>query len=188
MIKQKYDWLTRPQPGHLVQFYQSDKELLEQLASFIGTGVRKNDACVVIATKDHVQGLTLMLLRRDIDVTAAKLNGTLTIFDAGKTLDLFMVDGMPDKALFDSVIGRTIKNISLSGNPIRAYGEMVALLWNIGNKDAVIALENLWNDLAEKYDFALFCAYPMLHFVMHGEELNEIRECHNVNLTGTARV
>jgi hypothetical protein len=38
---------------------------------------------------------------------------------------------------------------------------MVAVLWDEGNVTAAIALEDLWNDLATRYPFSLFCAYPM---------------------------
>jgi PAS domain S-box-containing protein len=41
------------------------------------------------------------------------------------------------------------------------FGEMVASLWRAGRHAAAIELEELWNRLAEKYDFRLLCAYPM---------------------------
>ena len=47
---------------------------------------------------------------------------------------------------------------------VRVYGEMVALLWAAGDTDAAIALEGLWNELAETHEFALLCAYPMSAF------------------------
>jgi anti-sigma regulatory factor (Ser/Thr protein kinase) len=37
---------------------------------------------------------------------------------------------------------------------------MVALLWDEGNVPGAIALESLWNDLAEHHRFTLLCAYP----------------------------
>jgi len=44
---------------------------------------------------------------------------------------------------------------------IVVFGEMVALLWRDGRHEAAVRLEELWNDLARKYDFSLFCAYPV---------------------------
>lgn len=47
------------------------------------------------------------------------------------------------------------------GGPVRAYGEMVALLWNQGLVTAAIELESLWNGLGRAEAFSLFCAYPL---------------------------
>ncbi len=47
---------------------------------------------------------------------------------------------------------------------IRAYGEMVDVLWKQGKADAAIRLEMLWNMLAQRYGFALLCGYSMGNF------------------------
>ena len=47
-----------------------------------------------------------------------------------------------------------------SGVQVRAFGEMVALLWESGESRATIQLENLWNKFGETEKFCLFCAYP----------------------------
>jgi hypothetical protein len=38
---------------------------------------------------------------------------------------------------------------------------MVALLWGAGDVASTIALEDLWNELAEVRAFSLFCGYPI---------------------------
>ena len=38
---------------------------------------------------------------------------------------------------------------------------MVALLWRDGKHGAAVHLERLWNELATRHAFGLFCAYPM---------------------------
>ena len=48
-----------------------------------------------------------------------------------------------------------------NGRRVRAFGEMVALLWSEGNQAAAIRLEELWNELALSQTFCLFCAYSM---------------------------
>jgi hypothetical protein len=44
---------------------------------------------------------------------------------------------------------------------VRAYGEMVDILWQAGNRDAAIRLEEYWNELAKLQTFSLFCAYRL---------------------------
>ena len=47
------------------------------------------------------------------------------------------------------------------GRPVRAYGEMVALLWDDGLVNAAIQLEAMWNELGRAHSFSLFCGYPV---------------------------
>jgi hypothetical protein len=81
-------------------------------------------------------------------------------------LGAFMVDGMPDPTLFRSTVGDMIERLCAGRIPcpMRAYGEMVDLLWQEGNSDGAIKLEILWNQLASPYDFALLCGYVFGHF------------------------
>jgi hypothetical protein len=44
---------------------------------------------------------------------------------------------------------------------VRAYGEMVDVLWQGGRRDAAIRLEEFWNNLAQLQTFSLLCAYHM---------------------------
>jgi hypothetical protein len=46
---------------------------------------------------------------------------------------------------------------------VRAYGEMVDVLWQRGERDAAIRLEEFWNDLARLQTFCLLCAYYIDH-------------------------
>jgi hypothetical protein len=38
---------------------------------------------------------------------------------------------------------------------------MVALLWDAGQSDAALRLEQLWNQIAQSHSFSLVCAYPL---------------------------
>ena len=75
----------------------------------------------------------------------------------------------PNEDRFREVIGGLIAEMTRDGRRLRAFGEMVALLWARGDKIAAIRLEDFWNALAKKYDFALFCAYPIGGFAGSAE-------------------
>ena len=68
-----------------------------------------------------------------------------------------------------------------SGRRVRAFGEMVSLLWERGNRDGAIALEQLWNELGKRHQFALFCAYPLSAFANDAEResLSSVCACHS---------
>jgi hypothetical protein len=88
---------------------------------------------------------------------------------------------MPAAAAFDAelgaVIDRTLKGRSKQ-TMIRAYGEMVDVLWKEGKPDAAIRLEMLWNKLAMRYGFALLCGYAMGNFYKETERFEEICRQH----------
>lgn len=175
------NWYANPDPGHLVQFYPDDNTLIDNLHEYVSTGLGSKATCLVIATKTHIAKLDARL-GQTIDVAAAQASGRYITFNARQALASFMVDDMPDEKLFYKHIGSLMQEvIQKHGKPVRAYGEMVAILWKAGNKDAVIELEQLWNGLAEEYDFSLYCAYPELHFVMDCEARAEISRCHNLH-------
>lgn len=183
----KLNWFSSPEPGHLVQFYKSDEDLLLPLVEFIAEGLNNGDTCFIIATPSHRHRLNKQLEERGFDIDHVKQNGQCMMLDADVTLNGFMVDGLPDKERFLDTVGALINAAVHKGRPIRAYGEMVALLWKEGNKDAVIQLEELWNALAKKYIFSLFCAYPELQFIMDADDQEEISSCHNLHFQNLAR-
>ncbi|HKN54355.1 MAG TPA: hypothetical protein VJX66_17775 [Amycolatopsis sp.] len=54
-----------------------------------------------------------------------------------------------------------------AGRPVRAYGEMVAWLWDAGLAGAAIKLEAMWNDLGRAEAFSLYCGYPLDSVAAH---------------------
>ena len=44
---------------------------------------------------------------------------------------------------------------------VRVYGEMVNLLWRLGEGEAARRLEALWNEVIQSYAIPLFCAYHL---------------------------
>lgn len=183
-------WGDHAQPAHVVQFYGEDRFLLDELSRFIGTALGAGEAAVVIATKEHRDGLAQRLKAWGLDTAKAVAQGRYVQLDAADTLSKFMQDGLPDAGRFDEVVGKLITRIetSLEGAPRRvaAFGEMVALLWAEGERDAAIRLEQMWNNLAQSHSFALRCAYPMSGFCReeHGDLLLKICAEHSAVIPG----
>jgi PAS domain-containing protein len=153
--------------GHAVQFYESDSALIEVLGSHIGTALSSGDTVIVVATKDHRTALTNELRLRKIDAAPAIKSGRFICLDAAEALAKFMVGGGPDKQRFDNSIGALVSGAEArtrQGHRLVVYGEMVALLWANGMRDATVRLEELWNELAEKHNFSLLCGYPVSAF------------------------
>jgi signal transduction histidine kinase len=103
------------------------------------------------------------------------------LLDARETLSRFMVDGVPDPARFRSLLSQVVAKITAESPhaSLRAYGEMVDLLWRDGNSDAAIRLEELWNDAGQEHIFSLFCAYTAGNFYKEGEGSRFLDVCRN---------
>jgi hypothetical protein len=94
-------------------------------------------------------------------------------------LAAFMVGDTPDPLLFKSNVGDAIERLCLDRKPcpVRAYGEMVDLLWQDGNAEGAIRLEILWNQLASAYEFSLLCGYAVGHFYKETTESRFLEVC-----------
>jgi len=166
--------------GHLVQYYEKEGFLYDRVTDFMSGGLRGSDAAVLIATRAHRDGVESRLFRKGVDLAGLTARGRYHALDAHDTLSRIMVDGAPDPERFANTIGPVIKTARAGDRRVLAFGEMVALLWSEGNRDAAIRLEELWNDLARKETFALLCAYPIAHFddAGHAKPFADINAAH----------
>jgi len=151
---------------HAVQFYDSEAYLASVVSEFLADGAKANQPIVVIATLAHRTAFSKRLREFDVDVDALRRTQQLHLLDARQTLAKFMVGEVPDSGRFETTVGSVIVRAlrGREGTPVRAYGEMVDLLWKDGNTEGAIQLERLWNNLARRYDFSLLCAYSMANF------------------------
>lgn len=164
-----------------MQFYESVEFLSEVVSDYVSAGLECGEAAVVIATRSHRVGIERQLRARGSNVDLQQREGQLVFLDARETLNSFMVDGKPDPVLFEQVIGQLVAKASAGRPGVRAFGEMVALLWAEGNAPAHIELEELWNELARSHSFTLFCAYPLADFAgsSSSADMTAVCGCHS---------
>src|SRR3989337_4278629 len=138
--------------------------MLASLTDYIGSALRATGAGILLATLPHRDGVSQRLTARGLDVVGAGAQGRYVALDARYTLTRFMVDGWPDRAAFDDTIGTVVSRTGERAPQVHAFGEMVALLWAEGNREAAIRLEELWNELATRVPFSLLRADPLEDF------------------------
>lgn len=151
---------------HSVQIYRDDDAFLNALEGYVGSGLRSGESVIVIATAAHLHELEKRLRGTWIDLDRARWEDRFIPVLAQETLLRFMVNGKPDEALFKETVLHLLARARGKGRKVRAFGEMVAILWAEGNKDAAIRIERLWTKLQATEQFPLFCAYPRSHFKM----------------------
>jgi MEDS: MEthanogen/methylotroph, DcmR Sensory domain len=99
-----------------------------------------------------------------VNVDMSRLTEQYITVDAEEALSRFMIKRWPDDHLFLEFVMGLIDRAVADGRRVRAFGEMVALLWARGETAATIRLEYLWNSVCKTQKFSLFCAYPRTGF------------------------
>jgi hypothetical protein len=173
-------WAEMSPCDHFVQIYEHDEVLLDALEGFVAGALRSKESAIIIATPGHRASLEYRLRRQGLDVDAAIKEDRYIALDADATLAVFMRDGWPDEKLFFEMIDELLERSLRNGARVRAFGEMVALLWGEGHSEAVLRLEQLWHGLCRAKSFALLCAYPKSGFTENaGTSVKEICEAHS---------
>jgi hypothetical protein len=156
---------------HIVQIYGDDSVFLDGLEGFVGNALRNGESAIVIATATHLHALEKRMRDHGIDVERARREDRYIDRLAEDTLERFMVDGWPDEALFKQCVSELLAlGRGANNRKIRAFGEMVAILWARGKVAATLQLEMMWTRFCEAQQFPLFCAYPREGFTKNAAE------------------
>ncbi|HYR36661.1 MAG TPA: MEDS domain-containing protein [Burkholderiales bacterium] len=159
-----------------MQLYSDPEFLVEAVVQYLGTGLRSGEAAIVIARPEHRARFVRALGRAGLYPSSA-----LRLLDAETTLSTFLASGMPEWTTFHRIVGGAIAELRLQYPSVRAYGEMVDILWQRGERDAAIRLEEFWNELGRLQTFSLLCAYgidPLAAESYGGGAIEAVCKCH----------
>src|SRR3569832_2195589 len=167
---------------HSVHIYEDDNELITRLCAIMSTSLRLGDSVLISATPEHRDQLVQQLEDAGTDVRQAVRESRYTMFDAGEMMSTFMRNDWPDSHLFEQKVGGLLssaRNHARSQKQgLTVFGEMVAVLWQEGNKEAALELERLWNCALHDSGCHLHCAYPR-EIVGHSIGIHAIHEAHS---------
>ena len=149
---------------HEVHFYSNDSLLLDGFTQFIGTALKAGRSAVFIGTVSHRTSILERLHAESQENRIAIREGRYVALDAAEFLSNFMVNDMPDAGRFLRVVSPFVATPSEAEGAqsrVAACGECAPLLWADGKADAAIRLEELWNEIANRYDVDLLCGYQV---------------------------
>jgi hypothetical protein len=179
-------WAEIAPCDHVVQIYENDDVFLDLLSGFVSSGINAGESVIVIATDNHLLALNKRLEAIGYSVSHLLSKHQYLALDAERTLARFMVNDWPDENLFNHVVSEVIVKAKGNGRKVRAFGEMVAILWAKGQVGATVRLEHLWNKFCENEAFCLFCAYPKSGFTQDASEsVMHICDAHAKMIDGT---
>lgn len=165
---------------HSVQFYESDRSLVESVASFAIEGIESDEAVILVAKSEHLAEV-LERLHGLLDLSVVLHRGQLILLDAHEILAQIMVGDRPDRRLFMELFGPVYDELAAKFSGVRVYGELVQVLCEEGDRSSVLAIENLWNEFAEKRHFRLLCGYAISGFSRAADIdfFGQVCECHS---------
>jgi len=173
-------WGELAPPDHAIQIYATDDDFLNSLEVFVRNGLQAGETVIAITTLVHRTALEKRLLAQGINPLAAIVRKQYIPLDVRNCLASFMVDNDVDEERFNTFISGLLARAHERPGPVRAFGEMVAVLWAHGNRDATLKLERCWDKFCNEQAFCLYCAYPQNGFTddLNGS-LTEIRDAHS---------
>jgi len=154
---------TAPPSDHAVQVYDVLDELVQSVVRYLEAGFAMGSPAIVIATEEHRRRFSRELEARSVESAVFEREGLLTYRNAEETLNALMDNGLPSAERFEETVAILFEEVAarFPGRTIRAFGEMVDLLWRRGDEQAAVAVEDLWNLLARRRPFALLCGYRL---------------------------
>ena len=143
---------------HAVDFYEDALSLSRTVAGFIGEGLIAGQAAVVIATSSHGAAIREQLTAMGAD-SGKRMARTPDARGPGCP-ELFHGRRAPRReALRRHDEADHGQSAGSRKRLVRAYGEMVDLLWMNGQETAAVSLEILWNQLIARSTCSLLCGY-----------------------------
>jgi CheY-like chemotaxis protein len=170
---------------HAAQFHTDEGGRLDEMARFVGGALKRGDAVVIAATRETRAGVAQRLAHRGVDVDGLTEKGRYVPNDSREMLSQFMRNGRPDQTLLAQSVGQ-LENIRLASaegpmKQLTVTGDMAALLYQDGNPEGAVGLEQLWANLTADRRFFTVCGYSQSCFAGKAgpEFLSNVSEQHD---------
>jgi len=166
-VPEEMSWdqlIERAERRHFVQFYGNDAQALAgNVALYLAEGLARGEGLVVVATPKHYELFLQHLTRVSERVRLALRENAIVFVSAAELLAKIVAGGGPQWSVFEPAVREALRLArgAQTKRKVRAYGEMVGLLWEEGRRAEAEQLEDFWNRLFATEFFELYCAYPI---------------------------
>lgn len=145
--------------SHSVQICLDEASQVKTLTRYIMDGLSNNEAVIAIAKTALRKAVMSNLYALGYDMQALKNRDQVKFFDAEFLLSDLLLDGVLEEQAFQVFVVLPVQAAKLKYQKVRAFGEMVDILWQNGQYNSAIQLEELWSNLCKKEDLNLLCTY-----------------------------
>lgn len=166
---------------HVLRLFDTADSVAGTVATFLCDGWDAGDWMLVVIRMRNWTAVERRLRRRGFPVESAIEAGRLIVLDAVMTRPAIMNGEFPDKEWFFSTLGRLVARLwTTSAGRLRIYGEHAELLAEEGNFDGAFRLEQLWEEVRQRFACTVLCGYSAAHFAnpANAEALQRICRSH----------
>jgi len=150
-----------PAGRHFAQFHRDATTLTDAAFVFLESGLRHGKSLLIVAPPQRVEQLFDRLSTGKLHPQSLMDSGQLAVMDSTPIIEQLVPDGGTQWARFRGMLAPVLARLAPRGRGTRIYGEITNALWQAGETDAAIRLEDLWNALAAAHSFSLFCGYTI---------------------------
>ncbi len=161
---------------HALHVFRDDAGLATTVATFLAPAFSDRQAVLAIGTRAHVAAIEQRLRTEGRDVDAARRRGQYVSMDAEQMIPRLLRNGLPTQETLDAAVGVHVSRLAREHGGVRAFGELMSLLWRDGKRAAALRLEDLWNDSLGDLPLALVCGYA--ERALDGKEIDRIAKLH----------
>ena len=147
--------------AHEMHVYPDHPSLESDLASFIKKSLKAGKSVLCLMAPRHRTGIMECLQAQGVDAHAAMADGRFVPADVGELLPRFMIDGRVDRERLLGIATKLVESLKRlnSGAGICSCGEVAPILWDLGDGEAALEIERIWDELGKRYAMGTYCTY-----------------------------
>lgn len=150
-----------PAGRHFAQFHRDGEALGDSAFAFLDAGLRHGNSVLLVAAAARIDDLFARLNAGKYHAKSLCSSGQLVILESDQLLDQLCENGPPEWASFRTRLAPVLSRLQPCGRGVRVYSELADALWDAGNMDGAVRIEDCWNAMAGVYPFALYCGFAM---------------------------
>lgn len=173
--------LTNSSGNHTVQICPNEDSQVDLVTRYIKDGLLNGEAVIVIAKPALRKILKAKMDALNFDGQILQDQDQIKFFDAEFLLSNLKSDGSLEVEAFREFVSIPIYHAQLNYSKVRAFSEMVDILWKQNQHDMAIQLEDFWNELSPTEEISLLSTYSLdkLDPNTYDEALERICKCHS---------
>ena len=153
--------LSEPSPVRHgpVGFYDGDDFLASAAVAFLLPALLEGALAVAVLTVPHQRAVERELDAAGVDVDAARQRGDYLPVDSDRLATELVIDGEVDGERFEAATSSLVAAAAARSGEMRICGDLATVLWDAGERQAVLELERRWDAVGKPGSLQLLCMY-----------------------------
>jgi DcmR-like sensory protein len=151
-----------PAGRHFAQFHRDHEDLVESVFAFLEAGLRRDCSVLIIAGAPSVDRLLERLNTGKFHYKSLSVSGQLAVLDTSALLEQLGDGGGGTPAVeFQRAVVPVLSRLQPFGRGVRVYSEIATTLWQNGDTELAVQIEEAWNTIAGQQSFSLYCGFHL---------------------------